>query len=164
MLNPTVTHQEPKTNWHLVIWPVLTLWVVAAIYVFNSDWKHEAGLLLPILMVVTAFVVLLLNAVAGSIAKRQYQLQMLDESSSACLNCGKTDGPLHLLEYHSYVFLGPIIAQFGKCGKYCPQCARVNVDRMFRRTLWGSLFCPPIIAWAWLQRRKILRRLRNESC
>jgi hypothetical protein len=151
--------QKPKTNWHLVIWPIMFLWLIELIYVFNSQWKEQAGTVLPIFMVVAAFVVFLLNAFAGSIAQRRYQLQMLDETTTRCLGCGRTDGPMHFVDYHWYLFLLLTLIQFGQRGKFCPMCARARVDGMFRRTMLGSILCPPIIAWAWFQRRKILLRV-----
>jgi len=59
------TAHKPKTNWHLVIWPILALWIVAAIYAFMSDWRGSASVVLPIFMVVAAFLVFLFNAIAG---------------------------------------------------------------------------------------------------
>ena len=154
------TTQKPKTDWHLVIWPILALWTVAAIYVFTSDWRESASVVLPIFMVVAAFLVFLLNAIAGSISQRRHELAILDESTSHCMICSRSDGPLHVIDYHWYLFLGAIVVQFGRRGKFCPSCARARVDGMFRRTLWGSLLCPPITVWAWLQRRCILKRIQ----
>jgi len=149
-----------KTNWHLVIWPILSLWIVAAICVFGSDWRESATMVLPIFMVVAAFLVLLLNAIAGSIAQRRYELGVLDESISQCMSCGRSDTPLHMIDYHWYLFLGAIVFQSGQRGKFCAPCARKRIDGMFRRTVWGSILCPPITLWAWFQRRRILDRIR----
>jgi hypothetical protein len=151
---------KPKTNWHLVIWPILALWVVTVIYVLRSDWRESAMVVLPMFMAVVVFLVLLLNAIAGSIASRRYELAVLDESSIQCSACSRSDGPLHMIDYHSYMFLGAIVVEVGHRGKFCPSCARVRVDGMFRRTLWGSMLCPPILIWAWLQRRRILQRIK----
>ena len=153
--------QKPKTNWHLVIWPILTLWIVAAIYVFHSDWREQAVVVLPIFMGVAAFAVSLLHAMAGSIAERRYKLQIIDESTNQCEGCGRADGSLHVIDYNWYLFLGAIVFQFGLRGKFCKACARARVDSMFRRTLFGSLLCPPITLWAWFQRRKILKWIES---
>lgn len=155
------TSQKPKANWHLVIWPILALWIVAAIYVFRSDWRESASVVLPIFMAVAAFVVFLLNAIAGSLAQRRYELAALDQSTSQCMSCSRSDGPLHVIDYHWYLFLGAIVVQFGQRGKFCPSCARARIDGMFRRTLWGSLLCPPITVWAWMQRRRILQKIQR---
>ena len=154
------TTQKSKTNWQLVVWPILALWIVAAIYVFKSEWRASASVVLPIFMVAGAFVVFLLNAIAGSIAQHRYELGVLDESTSRCMRCNRSDGPLHVVHYHWYLFLVAIVVQFGQRGKFCPACARALVDSMFRRTLWGSLLCPPITVWAWIQRRRILERIQ----
>src|SRR5882724_11023609 len=103
-MSPTNNPQRPKTNWHLVIWPILVLWIASAIYVFHSEWKEQAVVVLPIFMGVTAFVVCLLNAFAGSIAQRRHGLGVLDESTTRCMSCGISDGALHVVDYHSYVF------------------------------------------------------------
>ena len=154
------TAHKLKTNWHLVIWPILALWIVAAIYVFMSDWRESASVVLPIFMVVAAFLVFLFNAIAGSVSQRRHELAVLDASTIHCMACNRTDGPLHVIDYHWYLFLGAIVIQFGQRGKFCPSCARARVDGMFRRTLWGSLLCPPITVWAWIQRRRILERIQ----
>jgi hypothetical protein len=155
------TASKPRTNWHLVVWPIVALWAAAAIYIFASDWRASASVALPIFMAAGAFLVFLLNAIVGSIQQRRHELAILDESVSQCMSCGRSDGPLHVIDYHWYLFLGAIVVQFGQRGKFCPVCARERVDGMFRRTLWGSLFCPPITVWAWLQRRKILNRIEQ---
>lgn len=153
------TAHKPKTNWHLVIWPMIALWIAAAIYVFLSDWRESASVVLPIFMVVAAFLVLLCNAIAGSVSQRHHELAVLDDSTSHCMACNRTDGPLHVIDYHWYLFLGLIVIQYGQRGKFCPSCARARVNGMFRRTLLGSLLCPPITVWAWVQRRRILERI-----
>jgi hypothetical protein len=151
--------QKPKTNWNLVLWPILALWIIAATYVLTSEWRDQAAFVLPIFMGVAAFGVCLLNAFAGSIARRRYEMEVLDDSTTRCMSCGSTNGKLHIIDYHWYVFLIAIVFQFGQRGKFCPSCARTRVDRMFRQTVWGSLLCPPIILWAWWQRHKILRKI-----
>jgi len=153
--------EKPKTNWHLVVWPILVLWLAVSIYIFRSDWREAASVALPLFMVAAAFLVFVLNAIAGSIAQRRYELSVFDESTSHCSQCSRGEGPLHVIDYHWYLFLGAIVVQFGRPGKFCPSCARVRVDDMFRRTIWGSLFCPPITVWAWLQRRRILQRIQQ---
>ena len=152
---------KPKTNWHLVLWPILALWIVASIYVYQSDWRESATIALPIFMVVAVFVVFLLNAIAGSIAQRRYELEVIGESIFQCMSCKRSDTPLHMIDYHWYLFLGAIVVQFGQRGKFCASCAKARVDDMFRRTLWGSILCPPITLWAWIQRRRILQRIQH---
>lgn len=156
------TARKPRTNWHLVVWPIVVLWIVAAIYVFQSGWRESATVVLPIFMAVAAFVVFLLNGLAGSLAQRRYELEILDTATSECKACRREDGPLHLIDYHWYLFLGALVFEFGERGKYCPHCAKLKIDWMFRRTLWGSLFCPPLTVWAWIQRRRILKRIGQE--
>jgi len=153
--------EKPRTNWHLVAWPILILWLAAAVFVFRTDWREAASVALPLFMVVAAFLVFVLNAIAGSIAQRRYELNILDESTSQCSSCHRAEGPLHVIDYHWYLFLGAIVFQFGQSGKFCPSCARSRIDHMFRRTFWGSLFCPPITVWAWVQRRRILQRIHR---
>ena len=150
---------KPQTNWHLVVWPILVLWIIAAIYVFNSEWRESAGTVLPIFMGAVAFAVLLLNAIAGSSAQRRHQLEVIDETVTACMGCGTVAGPLHVIEYHWYLFLLAIVIQSGQRGKFCPTCGRARVDAMFRKTLFGSILCPPLILWAWFRRRAILAEL-----
>src|SRR3954451_20338194 len=99
------TSQLPKTRWLLVTWPILLLWIASAIYTFNSEWKEQAVLVLPIFMGATAFVVFLLHAVAGSIARRRHRLAALDAEVNQCMNCGATNSSLSVVDYHSYVFL-----------------------------------------------------------
>jgi hypothetical protein len=151
--------KKARTNWHLVIWPIIALWICAAIYVFNSEWREASAVVLPIFMAVAAFVVFLLNAIAGTISQRRNDLQALDESTSECMTCNRSNESLHVIDYHSYLFLGAIIVQFGQRGKFCAQCAKARIDAMFRRTLWGSILCPPIILWAWFERAKLLRAI-----
>ena len=158
---PIPSAKKASTNWHLVIWPIIALWIGAAVYVINSDWREASAVVLPIFMAVAAFVVLLLNAVAGSISQRRNDLQALDESTSNCMTCDCSNAPLHVIDYHSYLFLGAIIVQFGQRGKFCAQCARARIDAMFRRTLWGSMLCPPIVLWAWFERAKLLRAIHG---
>ncbi len=150
---------KPKTNWKLVIWPVLALWMIAAVYTFASEWREQANVVLPIFMAVIAFGVCVLNAIAGSIAQKRFEMCCLDESTRNCVDCGTVEGKLVVIDYHWYLFLIAIVFQFGERGKFCPSCARLKVDRMFRRTIWGSFLCPPIILWAWWRRRAILNAI-----
>jgi hypothetical protein len=160
---PIPSARKARTNWHLVIWPIIALWICAAIYVFNSEWREASVVALPLFMAAAAFVVFLLNAIAGSITQRRNDLQALDESTSECMTCNRSQDPLHLIDYHSYLFLGAIVVQLGQRGKFCTQCATARIDAMFRRTLWGSLLCPPIILWAWFERAKLLRAIRSRN-
>ena len=160
---PIATSRKAKTNWNLVFWPIIVLWIVAAVYVFNSDWRDSAAVTLPIFMAAAAFVVLLLNAVAGSIAQRRNDLQALHQSAFECVTCHRSDEFLHVIEYNSYLFLGAIVAQFGERGKFCAPCATARVDAMFRRTLWGCILCPPIILWAWFERAKLLKKIHQDK-
>jgi len=68
--------EKPKTNWHLVVWPILAVWMVVSAYVFCSDWRESATLVLPIFMVVSAFLMQstndLLAAARGSGASEPY--------------------------------------------------------------------------------------------
>jgi hypothetical protein len=85
---------------------VIVLWIVAAIYVLTSDWRESATVVLPIFMAAAAFVVILLNAIAGSIAQHRNDLEALDQSTFECLTCHRSNEPLHVIDYHSYLFLG----------------------------------------------------------
>ena len=122
--------------------------------------RDAASTVLPMFMSAAAFVVFLLNAIAGTVAQRRNELRALEALTSDCVACRRSDGPLHMVDYHWYLFLGVVVFQFGQCRKFCTSCARARIDSMFRRTVWGSLFCPPLILWGWIQRRRILQRLQ----
>jgi len=153
----TARDGKVRTNWHLVLWPIITLWVISWLYVQMSEFKPAAGIMMPILMAVTAFAVFLLNGIAGSVAQRRMDLQTVHDRDTSCTQCGASGCDLHVVDYQWYLFLITIVFQFGIVGKFCRNCATSNVDKMFRKTLWGSILCPPIILWAWVHRWRILR-------
>lgn len=156
------TPKNAKTNWHLVIWPIVTVWIVAAIYVFKSDWREQASVVLPMFMAAGAFLVFLMNAIAGSFAQARLDTQHLDKSVHSCMGCGCQDRPLRIVEYYGYAFLITIIVQFGCAGKMCAECGRRYIDRMFRRTLWCCVLCPPFIVWAWIRRGGELSKFERD--
>ncbi len=149
-----------KTNWNLVIWPIITLWVISWVFIQVSEFKSVAAIMMPILMVATAFAVFLLHAVAGSVAQRRMDLQAIHNKDTSCTQCGASRCDLHVVDYQWYLFLVTIVFQFGIVGKFCKDCARSNVDKMFRKTMWGSILCPPIILWAWIHRNRIYRKYK----
>lgn len=65
--------RKPRTNWHLVIWPILAIWLVGIAWMRHSGINHRDPIALPVMLVCTALGVLLLNAILGSRAQARYE-------------------------------------------------------------------------------------------
>jgi len=154
---------EPKTNWPLLVWPILVLWVIIWVVVPHTEFSEQAHVVAPILMVAAAFLVILAHAVAGSITQRRIDLAAIDESTSSCMGCGRDDCELRVIDYQGYVFALCTTLVYPLAGKFCEACARREIDRLLRRTLWGCILCPPYIVWAWLHRQREMAKFRGST-
>lgn len=138
---------------------MVTLWAISAIYVYNSDWRSEASIALPLFMAVAFFAVLIVNAVMGSIAEHRNVMKALQEAEiTHCSECG-TGQQLHAIEFHYYAYIVVWFIQFTRRGKFCVTCARDIAKRSFLKTIFYCILCPPFIVWAWFEKRSILKRL-----
>ena len=116
------SRQKPKTKWHLVIWPIIALWGLglayyATRYNFQTDFQDMPGVYLIVFVIVAPFVVLLINGIAGTVAHDRYQFALYDDTTHHCKDCGRSDGPMHVVDYYWYLFLILYVVQFGARGK-----------------------------------------------
>ena len=56
--------EKSSVRWPRVAWPTLALWAAACVYVLFSEYRPQAPVLLPILMVASLVAVLLMNMIA----------------------------------------------------------------------------------------------------
>ncbi len=154
---------KAKTNWNLVIWPILLLWGVSMIYVFNSEFKSQAAVVLPILMVGTAFLVFVANAMAGSIEQARFDMQAAYGDATSCTACGKSGCQLEIVDYEYCLFLGVVAIQRSIAGKLCHDCAMRAINKAFIATIFGCILCPPLILFSWLKRNRMLKKYAKQA-
>lgn len=155
--------RKAKTSWPLLVWPILILWVIIWMVVPHTEFREQAHVVAPILMVAVAFLVILAHAVAGSITQRRIDLTAIDESTTSCMGCGRDDCELRVIDYQGYVFPLFTTLVYPLVGKFCEACARREIDRLLRRTLWGCILCPPYIVWAWLHRQREMAKFKGSA-
>ena len=154
----TTAPAKAKTNWKLVFWPILFLWAVSAIYVYNSEFKDQVAIALPVLMVGTAFLVFVGNAIAGSAAQGSLDIEADYGDATSCTECGKADCQLEIVDYEYCIFLGFVAIQRSIAGKLCRDCATNAINKAFWATVFGCILCPPLILFSWLKRNRMLKK------
>jgi hypothetical protein len=87
------------TNWHFMWWPILILWIACGVYVFNSEFESQAGVVLPILMGASLFLVALVSAIAGSIQQEALDMEATFGHHTSCTMCGKSNVQLELIKF-----------------------------------------------------------------
>ena len=120
---------KPKTNWRALTVCLTIVWIGATIYVLNSEFKSEAALVLPIVMVASGFLVFVIFAIIGSITQEKFEVQVLQQSD-ICAACGSSDNELKYIDYDGFAFV-PGVPRLSHrvdrdCGLRCPN--RVHRD------------------------------------
>ena len=149
------------TNWHFMWWPTLILWIACGFYVFNSEFESQAGIVLPILMGVSLFLVALINAIAGSIQQEALDMKATFGHQTNCTICGKSDRQLELVKFQYCIWLG-IFFTFHReiSGKLCRECAVPAINKAFLLNLFGCILCPPAIVFSFLKRQSIVNKYK----
>jgi hypothetical protein len=151
--------KKAKTNWHLVIWPILISWSIIVLYVLNSDLKSQADTYIPILMTAAFVLIILFNAILGSNEQHKIDLEEIEENENECRICKDSSSKLYLVDYE-YVI---IKTGYSISGKYCKQCAEQEIKKAFRKTLIGGIACPPVIVYAWFKKKRELKKLEEDD-
>jgi hypothetical protein len=152
---------KAKTNWHLVIWPILVMWIASAVYVYNSEFKDQAAIALPLIMVGAAFLVFVANGIAGSMEQARLDMQADYGDATECTCCGAPDCELQIIDYEYCLFLAVVVIQRSIAGKLCRECAVKAINRAFLTTVFGCILCPPLILFSWFKRSVMLGKFDN---
>ena len=153
---------KAQTNWHFIVWPILFLWLLCAVYVFASEYRSQVVVVLPLLMVAATGLVFLANAIAGSATRAHLDMVASFGHATACTECGISGCQLELIDYEYCLFLYALSFHWFIRGKLCRECAVRLLNTAFLKNVVGCALCPPLIIWMWLKRNRLLEKYSGE--
>ena len=76
---------RPRTNWHMLVWPILALWAACWAFTRSSEMGARRAAVLPALMAASALLVLLLYGIVALSAQREYRQKKRHEEDLVIL-------------------------------------------------------------------------------
>lgn len=157
---PIISKEWMTSKWGSFICSVVILSVVAILYIYNSDFRSELLMAFLLFLVVIVLVSLIISASINAIVPDRNVAEAHERfDADCCSECGRRNEILHSIEFHDYSFLLMVFVQSTRRGEFCVDCAYKLANQSFSKTACQSMFFPPVVLWAWFEKRSILKSI-----